>query len=385
MKFKGYLIFFILVGILPDLYICMLLPPLQDALLRALVCLPTAVVLISLAGIGLSWQYAESITLYSYIGFIFLLPKLNFAIISAIAYYLVGMGAQPAAWAGLIAAAGVSLFFITLIFFSTRHLTVTGRDILFDDLPEAFDGIRICHLADFHLGSFGKAAPYVKRVVSATMAQAPDLILFTGDLVNFESAEVETYVSKLRLLKAPLGVFSVRGNHDFMLHGQHNEEERLLDTEKLLKIERDKLGWRVLLNENVIIEKDGGKIAIAGVDNISANPFFKDMGGDLNKALEGLPKDIFKILLSHDPSLWRAKVLPETDVDLTLSGHTHGLKFKFAGLNPSLWRIPESNGLYTSEGRALFVSEGLGSAFAFRLSGFPHVEILTLKRNKTKT
>jgi predicted MPP superfamily phosphohydrolase len=120
-------------------------------------------------------------------------------------------------------------------------------------------------------------------------------------------------------------------------------------------------------------------VVLVGVDNITKNPYFRKVGGDLGKALEGVEESAFKILLSHDPTHWRMEVLPKTDIGLTLSGHTHGLKYKLTGLHPSHWRLHESGGLYEDGAQKLYVTPGLGSAFAFRLGGYPNVDILTLK------
>lgn len=378
MKFRAYVIFFLLFGVLSDLYTCLLfLPLLWDIIL----CIPTLAALVCLFFIGAGVQYTPSLRIFSYLIFIFEFPKFIFMLFSSIGIYLLGIPRGPGAWIAFGVGAGVSLFFSYLIFYSTRHLKVHSQELAFEGLPKEFDGLRICQLTDFHLGSFGKKAKYITRIVDTTMSLKPDVILFTGDLVNFEAAEAESYLEVLARLSAPYGVFAIRGNHDYLLHGHHNEEERKVDTEKLHSMETG-LGWTVLLNENILLKKDGASIALVGVENVSSNPYFLKMGGDLKKAMEGLPEGIFIILLSHDPSHWRREVVPSSDIPLTLSGHTHGLKYKLAGLKPSHWKLPESSGIYTEGAQVLHVSKGLGSAFAFRLGGFPNIDIITLR---TKT
>ena len=131
-----------------------------------------------------------------------------------------------------------------------------------------------------------------------------------------------------------------------------------------------------------MLERNGSRIALVGVDNVSRNPYFQKTGGrNLENALAGLPEGIFKILLSHDATHWRMEVLPGTDIRLTLSGHTHGLKYKLTGLHPSHWKLHESAGVYREGERVLHVSPGLGSGFAFRLGGYPEIDMITLTKN----
>lgn len=361
MKFSTYVIFFLLFGLMPDLFITFGagVAPVWKILAWA----PTAAALLSLVFIGLGVRYTDALRVFSYLIFLFELPK------------LVGLLFWPLGVA-------VSLFFAVLIFYSSRHLKVHEDTLSFEQLPKTFDGLRICQLSDIHLGSFGRKAPYVKRIIDATLALQPDLILFTGDLVNFASAEADPYRDELARLKAPLGVFAIRGNHDYLLHGHFKGDEREKDMERLLAFEQS-LGWTVLMDQHILLKKDGQQIALVGVGNISANPYFTKMGGNLDKAKEGLPEGIFTILLSHDPTHWRAQVVPQGQIPLTLSGHTHGLKFKLAGHHLSHWRLRESGGLYREGRQVLHVSHGLGSAFAFRLGGFPNIDLLTLTHTKT--
>ena len=364
MKFKSYLLFFLLFAVLPDLVITLAVKSGTPVWLKSLVALPTLVTLVYLVLIRMGHRYTESLRVFSYLIFIFAFPKLIFTIVWAL---------TPGLWPAAVAGAAVSLFFLVMIFHVSTHLTVRETDITFPDLP--VPELRICQLSDFHLGSYGSNNPYIKRIVDTTLARKPDIILFTGDLVNFAVEEVDSYLTDLARLQAPLGVFAVRGNHDYLLHGCHDENERLKATEKLLRTERD-LGWQVLLNDHAMVSG----LAVAGVENISTNPYFPATGGDLKKALEGIPEGTFKILLSHDPTHWLSEVVPQTDIRLTLSGHTHGLKFKLAGPNPKSWKFHQHAGLYREGSQYLYVSRGLGSAFAFRLGGYPCVEIITLKR-----
>ncbi|MBR1871698.1 MAG: metallophosphoesterase [Bacteroidales bacterium] len=377
MKFKSYVIFFLLFGVSADLYLGIVMMAGMPLAWKLLAALPTLAALVCLPLIAGAFKYTDSVRVFSYLTFFFEFPKFTAALFSVIGRYAMWL---PNPLADTIAAAigaGVALFFATMIFYVTRNLKVSAADLSFGSLPKDFDGLRICQLSDFHLGSFGRAGKYIRRIVETVKAASPDIILFTGDLVNFESSEADYYLHSLSNLAAPMGIFAVRGNHDYLLHGHHDGAERRSDMERLLELEKG-LGWRVLLNENVLLGRGGSRIAIAGVENTSSNPYFLKMGGDLKKALSGLPEGIFKILLSHDPSHWRSEVLPCSDVQLTLSGHTHGLRYKMAGLHVSHWKLRESAGIYVQDGRVLHVSEGLGSAFAFRLGGFPKINLITL-------
>lgn len=377
MKFKTYLIFFLLLGVLPDVFIGLV--PLGGAAWwwRLLPAIPTAAALWYLVLIGWGVRYTASLRAFSYFTFIFLFPKFLFLLV----WLLVSAFSKAAAsWVALASALALSAFFTTLIFHVSTHLRVKHTQLTFSNLPPTFDGLRIVQLCDFHLGSYGDSHPYVRRIVEATLAQKPDLILFTGDLVNFDSREADSYLPWLRRLEAPLGIIAIRGNHDYLLHRHGTEEDRLADTLRLLQLERD-MGWKLLLNENIILEKEGQKLAIAGVENISTSPYFPDVGGDLDKALAGIPEGCFTILLSHDPTHWAAGVAGKAPVDLTLSGHTHGLRYKLAGMDPSNWEFHHYAGIYRSGSQVLNVCVGLGSSFAFRLGGYPCVEVITLKQN----
>ena len=362
MKFRTYVLFFLLFGVLADVILGLTLLARAPWWAFALMAAPTLAAGLCLPLIGMGKRYADALRVFSYLIFIFEFPKFLAA--------LIGLASAPA---GVAVGIAVSLFFITLIFYVTRHLVVKETALELKGWPGK--PLRVCFIADFHLGSFGSDSRYIRRTVEEVNAQKPDVILFSGDLVNFESKEADSYRDVLASMEAP--VYSVLGNHDFLLHGPHdsNDASRLEDMRRLEAFEKS-LGWTVLRNENLELRPG---VSLIGVDNTSKHPYFRKVGGDLEKALEGIPSGNVKILLSHDPTHWRMEVLPGTDIDLTLSGHTHGLKYKMAGPHPSHWRLHESGGLYEEGGKKLYVTFGLGSAFAFRLGGYPHIDILTLK------
>jgi predicted MPP superfamily phosphohydrolase len=254
--------------------------------------------------------------------------------------------------------------------------------LYFDDLPAAFDGFTITQLSDIHSGSFDNTAA-VQRGIDLAKAQKSDLFVFTGDLVNNAAWEIEPYIANFGQLKAPHGQFSILGNHDYGDYIQWaSEAEKAANLDKL-KAHHKALGYQLMLNENIEIEKNGQKISLVGVENWGRG--FIQMG-NLDKALQGVDKDAFKILLSHDPTHWEEKVrYHPTTIHLTLSGHTHGAQFgvETAGFrwSPVQYRYLDWAGLVNEQDRYLYVNRGFGFlAFSGRLGVWPEVTVITLRR-----
>lgn len=254
--------------------------------------------------------------------------------------------------------------------------------LYFDDLPAAFDGFTITQISDIHSGSFDNKAA-VQRGIDLARAQNSDLFVFTGDLVNNAAWEIEPYIDSFGALKAPFGQFSILGNHDY---GDYvtwpSEDEKAANLERL-KAHHKTLGYRLMLDENMVLEKDGQRIALIGVQNWGRG--FIQVG-DLDKALQGVDKDTFKICLSHDPTHWEDKIrYHPTTIHLTLSGHTHGAQlgvetdhFRWS---PVQYRYLDWAGLANEKDRYLYVNRGFGFlAFSGRLGIWPEITVLTLKR-----
>ena len=259
---------------------------------------------------------------------------------------------------------------------------VHKETIYFDELPEAFDGFTITQISDIHSGSFDNTAA-VQRGIDLANAQKSDLFVFTGDLVNNAAWEIEQYIPNFKQLKAPYGQYSILGNHDYGDYIQWDSEaEKAANLDKL-KQHHKELGYRLLLDENVELEKDGQKISLIGVQNWGRG--FIQIG-DLDKALKGVDENAFKILLSHDPTHWEDKVrFNTTNIDLTLAGHTHGAQFgvETAGFrwSPVQYRYLDWAGLAHHNNRYLYVNRGFGFlAFSGRLGIWPEVTVITLKR-----
>jgi predicted MPP superfamily phosphohydrolase len=286
---------------------------------------------------------------------------------------------------GLILAAIPFTGFLYAMVRGKYDYKVHRTTIYYDELPEAFDGFTITQLSDIHSGSFDNVAA-MQRGIDLAKAQKSDLFVFTGDLVNNAAWEIEQYIDRFGQLKAPYGQFSILGNHDY---GDYipwdSPEEKAANLQKL-KRHHAELGYRLLLNENVEIEKNGQKISLIGVENWGKG--FIQLG-DLNKALRGVDQDAFKILLSHDPTHWEEKVrYNPTDIHLTLAGHTHGAQFgiETAGIkwSPIKYKYLDWAGLINHKNRYLYVNRGFGFlAFSGRLGIWPEITVITLKRKVT--
>lgn len=254
--------------------------------------------------------------------------------------------------------------------------------IALPNLPRAFDGIRIGQLSDIHSGSFfNKKA--VLGGVEMFLAEKPDVIFFTGDLVNNESSEVKDYIGIFEKLNAPLGVFSILGNHDYGDYKSWDSPSAKRKNLDDLKQSQKQMGWDLLLNENRTINVDGDQIALIGVENWGARGFTKY--GNLAQAFRGAEGDA-KLLLSHDPSHWDAQVRPEfPDIDVTFSGHTHGFQFGVEIGNfkwsPSQYFYDQWAGLYSEGSQHIYVNRGFGFiGYPGRVGIAPELTMIELVR-----
>ncbi|MEK7256572.1 MAG: metallophosphoesterase [Bacteroidota bacterium] len=262
------------------------------------------------------------------------------------------------------------------------NFKVHRHTLFFDDLPAAFDGFRIAQISDVHSGSFDDAEA-VRRGVDLLVEQQADLFVFTGDLVNNFAHEFEPWLPVFSKIKAPFGQFSILGNHDYGDYvGWKSQEEKRANLDKL-KQHHAATGFRLLLDESIEIEKDGEKITLLGVENWGVG-FGKK--GDLQKAMQGVPGDAFKILLSHDPSHWDKQVKNfDSHIHLTLSGHTHGMQMgvEIPGLrwSPVQLKYPKWAGIYEESGKYINVNRGFGFlGFAGRVGIWPEITVLELRR-----
>lgn len=283
-------------------------------------------------------------------------------------------------WALVLPAAWVALM-VYGFFFGWRHLVVRTATCESALLPEAFDGYKVLQLSDIHIGTFLRNRGFIDKLVNVVNAQQADLIVFTGDLVNVSAEEVIPFQGSLKHIHARDGIYSVMGNHDYCEYGADKSNRNIARNQNVLRYLEEKMGWRLLLNEHVVIDRGpGAGIAVVGVENISRPPFPDH--GDLPKAMDCLPHGMFKILLSHDPSHWRRQVLHQTDIALTLSGHTHAGQMRFGRFSPAKWAYNEWGGKYVEGGSMLYVSLGIGGTVPFRFGAWPEVNVIRLKKKK---
>jgi predicted MPP superfamily phosphohydrolase len=284
-------------------------------------------------------------------------------------------------WTGMLMGGGL---FGSLVYgFGNKYrYQLTRQQLQFNELPSSFKGLKIAHISDIHSGSFTDTHA-VKRGIDKILAEKPDLILFTGDLVNNKYEEMDEYVEIFKEVKAPLGVFSILGNHDYGDYTQWDSEAEKKENLEKLKQVHSTLGWRLMLDENLEIEKNGEKISLIGVENISGKSRFKSYG-NLPKAYAGVNQSNFKILMSHDPSHWDSEVRKSfPDIHLMLSGHTHGMQFgiEIPGFkwSPVQYVYKQWAGLYKEGVQHLYVNRGFGFiGYPGRVGILPEISIIEL-------
>lgn len=285
-------------------------------------------------------------------------------------------------WLGL--AAGSTLFGSLLYGFSNKYnYQVKRLKLSYDNLPASFKGLKIIHISDIHSGSFTNKKA-VEHGVEKILNEKADIILFTGDLVNDRATEMEEYMDVFSRLKAPMGVYSTFGNHDYgdYVRWPYNGISKDQNLENLKKVHAG-LGWRLLMNEHVVLEKGGEEIALLGIENWSNKARFPKHGR-MDLAHPGTEKYPFKILMSHDPSHWDAEVKPKyPDVDLTLSGHTHGMQFgvEIPGFkwSPVQYMYKQWDGLYEDGKQKLYVNPGYGFiGYPGRVGILPEITVIEL-------
>ncbi|WP_161890192.1 metallophosphoesterase [Pontibacter russatus] len=285
---------------------------------------------------------------------------------------------------GLLVAAVPFTAFIYGMVKGAYDYQVKRITLKFPNLPQAFDGYKILQISDLHTGSFTSTEP-LQEAVRLINKQEADLVFFTGDLVNNQAAEVQQHIGTLKDIKAKAGVFSVLGNHDYGDYVTWPSPEAKRDNLRTLIDSHGRMGWQILMNEHRMIEKDGEKIAVLGVENWGNRAGFPKYGR-LEQAYAGTEGSPFKVLLSHDPSHWDGEINQKyNDIDLTLSGHTHGMQF---GVNIPGWKwspvqyvYKQWAGLYKKGRQHLYVNTGLGFlGYPGRVGFLPEITVFELKK-----
>ena len=281
-------------------------------------------------------------------------------------------------------------WFCTTVFFGTilyggligrQKLTVQRETIWFTRLPESFDGLRIVQFSDLHLGSLRHNPAFIQEIADTINALTPDLIFFTGDLVNSLSEEASPFKDILAQLHAEEGVYSVLGNHDYgYYHRWDSDKSRLVNLRQLMELQ-DQAGWTLLNNRHLFLKRDNDSIAIIGVENWGEKQFGQQ--GDLQKAIQGVPPSTFSLLLSHNPIHWSKEVIKNTPIDLTFSGHTHAMQTQIGSFSPSSWIYPHWGGLYQDGQQFLNVNRGTGFVvFPARIGAYPEITLIELRHKK---
>ena len=276
-----------------------------------------------------------------------------------------------------------TLFFSLLYGFGNKYnYKLVKKKISLNGLPLAFKGFKIIHISDIHSGSLKDKAAVLKGI-ELIEKQNADIVLFTGDLVNDRATEMHDWMDVFGKIKAPNGVFSTLGNHDYGDYVKWDTtEEKKQNLEALKQVHHD-LGWRLLMNENISIEKNGEKIKIVGIENWGAKARFPKYG-KMDLAMQGVNKEDVAILLSHDPSHWEAEVIPKySNVQLTLSGHTHGMQFglenPYFKWSPVQWVYKQWAGIYDNKDQQLYVNRGFGFlGYPGRVGILPEITLIEL-------
>ncbi len=295
------------------------------------------------------------------------------------------------------AVAGSLLFAVLWVgaLYTRRVIETTNVEISSARLPKSFDGFRVLQFSDIHVGTWGNDTTFISKLVDSINSSRADVILFTGDIVNRRSSELDPFISVLRRLRAPHGVYAVFGNHDYGGYVEWDEPDGgNRDAARLDSLMKG-MGWKTLKNQTDFIRKDNDSIVLIGVENWGDPPF--NQLGDLGKSypedpnhLKGLNDNMFKILMTHNPAHWASVVKKISNIDLSLSGHTHAMQCMLkAGdwkWSPSQYRYKEWGGLYTdtaTDGSPmnLYVNIGAGEVgFPARMGAArPEITVITLR------
>lgn len=324
--------------------------------------------------------------LYIYLfllGFI-IIPKWIFMLCSLMGLTVCRLLHRKKNYGNLIGLILVPVLWFVLIYGSTigfQKLEVNHHTYTSPELPAAYDGYKIVLFSDAHVGSYrGRQQWILQKAIDNINAQHPDLIAYTGDLQNIQPQELYEHMDILSQLKAKDGVYSVLGNHDYAKYIDCDEARKVANNRETVSLEKQ-LGWTLLRNEHRTLSKGKDHIIIAGMENDGDGIKFPQLG-NINKTLKGVKDDDFILMLEHDPSSWRRKIIPDGRAQLTLSGHTHKMQFTLFGWCPLTVTGKEVNGWYTEGSQSLFVTAGLGGLIPFRFGATGEIVVLTLKKSK---
>ena len=290
-------------------------------------------------------------------------------------------------WPGRIGAAmGVFLFAALWWGALVNRFCLDVNTVRFEsaELPAGFDGLRMVQISDFHTGTYGTDTAFVAKVVDRINSLDPDVVVFTGDIVNRRSEELEPFVGVLSRLKARHGVYSILGNHDYGDYYHWPTPEAKAANLQLLKDMQARMGWKMLNNASATLYSGADSLVLIGVENIGDPPFA--VYGDLDVAYPAVDDAAFKVLLSHNPAHWTEDIkdAPDKNIALTLSGHTHAMQTEIFGWSPAVFRYPTWGGMYSDgEGHSLYVNIGLGEVgFPARIGATPEITLFDFVRKQ---
>lgn len=323
-----------------------------------------------------------ALNFYLFLLGLLVVPNFVFALCSVVGLALKKWLHMRRNYGNHVGLAMVAVHWYVLIYGSTigfNEIVVKHIDYASADLPAAFDGYRIVQFSDAHVGTYSSDRDYLlDAAVDSINAQHADMIVFTGDLQNMRPVEVERHARTLSALHAPDGVFSVLGNHDYADYLHADAATKAANCRRMVDLQRQ-MGWTLLRNEHRVVRRGGDSIIVAGMENDGISKSSPERG-DVGKTLSGTSPRDFVLMLQHDPSCWRRKILPQCNAQLTLSGHTHGMQFELFGWSPIAFKYSEWGGLYREGARAIFVSTGLGGFLPFRFGVPGEVVVITLHR-----
>ena len=287
------------------------------------------------------------------------------------------------------AAIATAAILAVIVFFAVAvtpyRYEVNRVTIEFENLPKAFDGYTIAQFSDSHLGTYGDDTTFVAKYTQAINDLKPDMICFTGDLVNRRTEEAKPFVPQLKRLHAPDGVLAILGNHDYDDYSDWDTEKLKLADQQALRQLEEECGWTLVDNRHLFIRHGSDSIAIIGTGNYGGSSKNNPTYGKLESSYPNLNDSCFKILLQHNPEVWSQIVVGKTNVDLTLAGHTHAMQimFKMFGLrlSPARLKFDHWGGLYNEGKQQLYVNIGMGMVgIPMRAGATPEITLITLKR-----
>lgn len=285
-----------------------------------------------------------------------------------------------------VGAAFVAVSWFILIYGATvgfSKLDVRQVEYYSEELPHSFDGYRIVQFSDAHVGTYLNGRRHLlEKAIDSINAQKADMVVFTGDLQNMRPSEIRPLAPILSRLHAKDGVVSILGNHDYAVYVKDDEKTKEANNRETIDLERQ-MGWTLLLNEHLTVRRGNDSIVVAGMENDGESMYAPKLG-NVAKTLEGLSGNPFTVMLEHDPTCWRRKILPQSKAQLTLSGHTHAMQFELFGWSPASLIYKEWGGMFYEGSSAINVSTGLGGFMPFRFGVPGEIVVITLRTKKKK-